>query len=137
MEALDRGAQPGAAADLGSLYGQLSKRVQQIVRLGVRAPDPVIEDACQVAWIRLIDRRDRVAGTTTLPWLVKTAKHEAFKLIQRDGRDRSLEATLETSGDGNPRLAAPGPDELAAAHERLAQLERLPTRQQRLMWLHG
>src|SRR4051812_48511692 len=112
MATVARGAQQEATGDLGSLYGQLSKRVQQIVRLGVRAPDPLIEDACQVAWIRLIDRRDRVGGTTTLPWLVKTAKHEAFKLIQRDGRERSLEATLATSGEGALCLASPGADEL-------------------------
>jgi RNA polymerase sigma factor (sigma-70 family) len=140
MRALDQPDQPTvsqAAADLGELYGQLSKRLERIVRRDVRAPDPVIEDACQFAWVTLVSHRDRVRRATTLPWLVKTAQHEAFKLVRRDGRDHSLEATLETAGDAPLRLTAPDPQELAVAHERLGQLERLPARQQRLMWLQG
>jgi RNA polymerase sigma factor (sigma-70 family) len=129
--------QPDSSRDLAELYGQLSKRLERIVRRDVRAPDPVIEDACQFAWVTLVSHRDRVRRATTLPWLVKTAQHEAFKLIRRDGRDHSLEATLEQAGDGPLRLAAPDPQELVVAHDRLAQLERLPARQQRLMWLQG
>jgi RNA polymerase sigma factor (sigma-70 family) len=140
MRALDQPDQPTisqAAVDLGELYGQLSKRLERIVRRDVRAPDPVIEDACQFAWVTLVSHRDRVRRATTLPWLVKTAQHEAFKLARRDGRDHSLEATLETAGDAPLRLTAPDPQELAVAHDRLGQLERLPARQQRLMWLQG
>jgi len=127
----------GAAGDVAELYGQLSKRLERIVRRDVRAPDPVIEDACQFAWFTLVSHRDRVRPATTLPWLVKTAQHEALKLVRRDGRDHSLEASLETAGDAPFRLAAPDPEELAVAHDRLRQLERLPTRQQRLLWLQG
>jgi RNA polymerase sigma factor (sigma-70 family) len=140
MRALDQADQPTVsqgAADLGELYGQLSKRLERIVRRDVRAPDPVIEDACQFAWVTLVSHRDRVRQATTLPWLVKTAQHEAFKLVRRDGRDHSLEATLEQAGDGTLRLTAPDPEELAVAHDRLRRLERLPARQQRLLWLQG
>lgn len=125
------------AEDVAELYGQLSKRLEQIVRRDVRAPAPVIEDACQFAWVALVTHRDRVRRATTLPWLVKTAQHEAFKLVRRDGRDHSLEATLDATGDAPLRLIAPDPAELAVAHERLGQLERLPPRQQRLMWLRA
>lgn len=128
--------QPGVG-DVGELYGELARRLEHIVRSGVRAPDPVIEDACQFAWTRLVHHRDRVHRETTLPWLIKTARHEALKLIRRDGRELSLEATLESAGEATLHVAAPGPDELMGAHERLAQLSRLPTRQQRLMWLNG
>lgn len=123
--------------DLAELYGQLSKRLEQIVRRDVRAPAPVIEDACQFAWATLVSHRERVRRATTLPWLVKTAQHEAFKLVRRDGRDHSLEATLDAAGDGPLRLTAPDPAELAVARERLGQLERLPSRQQRLMWMQA
>jgi RNA polymerase sigma factor (sigma-70 family) len=125
------------AGDLAELYTKLSKRLERIVRRDVRAPDPVIEDACQFAWATLVSHRDRVRRATTLPWLVKTAQHEAFKLIRRDGRDHSLDATLEQGGGGTLRVTAPNPEELAVAHERLGQLQRLPARQQRLMWLQG
>ncbi len=138
MSGLAAGDVGGAGVgDVGELYGELSKRLEQIVRLDVRAPDAVIEDACQFAWSRLVHHRDRVHRETSLSWLVKTAVHEAFKLIRRDGREASLEAALEISGDAAVRLDAPAPDELVFARERLAQIDVLPERQQRLLWLHG
>jgi DNA-directed RNA polymerase specialized sigma24 family protein len=129
--------QKAGVEDVGELYGELAERLEQIVRTRVRAPDPVIEDACQFAWSRLVHHRDRVHRDTTLPWLVKTARHEAFKLIRREGRELSLDAALDVSGDAPLRQSAPGPDELFAAREQLAQIGRLPTRQQRLLWLQG
>jgi RNA polymerase sigma factor (sigma-70 family) len=123
--------------DVGELYGRLSKRLEQIVRLDVRAPEVVIEDACQFAWYRLVHHRDRVHPHTTFAWLTQTAVHEAFKLVRRDNRELSLEAAVESSGDAAPLLRAAEPDELVAARDRLAQIELLPERQQRLLWLHG
>jgi RNA polymerase sigma factor (sigma-70 family) len=140
MSTIDESTHPdisSGAGDLAELYGLLAKRLERIVRRDVRAPDPVIEDACQFAWATLVSHRARVRRATTLPWLVKTAQHEAFKLARRDRRDHSLEATLEQAGDGALRLTAHDSEELAFAHDRLGQLERLPTRQQRLMWLQG
>jgi RNA polymerase sigma factor (sigma-70 family) len=137
MRTFEGSAHSDGSADLAELYGQLAKRLERIVRRDVRAPVPVIEDACQFAWVTLVSHRDRVRHATTLPWLVKTAQHEAFKLVRRDARDHSLEATLESAGDGPLRLTAPDPHELAVAHDQLGQLERLAPRQQRLMWLQG
>lgn len=140
MKGVDESARvrvPTAADGIGELYSELSERLQRIVRRGVRAPEPVIEDACQFAWTRLVDHRDRVRRATTLPWLIQTARHEAFRIVRREGRDHSLEATIETLGEAPLRGVVPGPDDLAAARERLAQLEGLPARQQRLIWLHG
>lgn len=137
MRTSGESAHPDGSGDIAELYGQLSKRLERIVRRDVRAPDPVIEDACQFAWVTLVSHRDRIRRATTLPWLVKTAQHEAFKLVRRDGRDHSLEATLEQAGDRALRTTAPNAEELAFAHDRLEQLERLPARQQRLMWLQG
>jgi RNA polymerase sigma factor (sigma-70 family) len=135
-ESRDADVLPGAG-DLAELYGQLSKRLERIVRRDVRAPEPVIEDACQFAWVTLVSHRDRVRRASTLPWLVKTAQHEAFKLVSREDRDHSLEAAVDTADDAPLRATAPDPAELAVAHDRLAQLGRLPARQQRLMWLQG
>jgi RNA polymerase sigma factor (sigma-70 family) len=137
MRTLHQSVHPGASGDIAELYGQLSKRLERIVGRDVRAPAPVIEDACQFAWVTLVSHRDRVRQATMLPWLVKTAQHEAFKLIRRDGRDRSLEATLEAAGDAPLRLTAPDPHELAVAHDRLGRLDDLPPRQQRLLWLQA
>jgi RNA polymerase sigma factor (sigma-70 family) len=108
----------GGAGDVGELYGSLAGRLQQIVRLDVRAPDAVIEDACQVAWFRLLHHSHRVHRETVLAWLATTAAREALRLLRRDGR--------------------PGtPHELIERRERLHEVERLPERQQRVVWLHA
>jgi RNA polymerase sigma factor (sigma-70 family) len=138
-------AAPGAAIEVGELYRALSARLEQIVRLDVRAPDPVIEDACQFAWSRLVHHAGRVRREAVLAWLVKTAVREAFKLIRRDGRELSLDAALETMGDAVLETAstqaiggrAPTPHEILEHRERLHAIHALPERQQRLLWLHA
>jgi RNA polymerase sigma factor (sigma-70 family) len=124
---------PGVG-DVGELYGLLAKRLEQIVRLDVRAPDVVIEDACQVAWSRLVNHRHRVHRETVMSWLARTAVHEAFKLLRRDRRDLSLEAGSERDARWTP-VSVPGPDAAVDCHERLDRLRRLPERQQRALWM--
>lgn len=129
---------PGGAGDVGELYGLLAKRLEQIVRLDVRAPDAVIEDACQFAWSRLIHHRHRVHRETVMSWLARTAVHEAVKVVRRDRRELSLDGAAEDE-DENPAIVptVPGPDVLVERRERLAELGRLPERQQRLLWMHA
>jgi RNA polymerase sigma factor (sigma-70 family) len=119
-----------SVGDVGELYGRLARRLEQIVRLDVRAPDVVIEDACQFAWSRLLHRRDHVHQETVMGWLVRTAVHEAFKLLRHGGRELSLEAAAEEA-----MLTTPA--QLIECRERLAELDRLPQRQQRAVWLHA
>lgn len=125
------------AGDVGELYSRLSARLEQIVRGDVRAPDPLIEDACQFAWSRLVFHSHRVRRDTALPWLVKTAVHEAFKLIRRAGRDLSLDAVLEQAGEAVPCTRTTPLDERYEQRERLDGIRDLPERQQRLLWLHA
>ena len=132
MSTIENTLAPGVG-DIGELYGRLARRLEHRVRLDVRAPDVVIEDACQFAWSRLLHHRHRVHREAVMSWLVRTAVHEAFKLLQRDGRELSLEAESEE--------ALPCPDaalcELIECRERLAELGRLPERQQRAVWMHA
>ena len=129
--------------DVGELYRALAKQLEQIVRVDVRAPDPVIEDACQFAWSRLVHHSDRVRRDAALTWLAKTAIHEAFKLIRRDRREVSLDAF--TKGAHEPTLAhwppkpslLDPPAEALDHRERLAEVHELPARQQRLLWLQA
>jgi RNA polymerase sigma factor (sigma-70 family) len=143
--------------DLGELFLALSPRLERIVRLDVRAPDAVIEDACQFAWSRLLHHRDRVGRDAALSWLAKTAVHEAIKLVRRDQRELSLdgggdgrgerrgegrgEGTGEGAGErrGQPLFQglAPGPQEHLEQRERLDALAGLPERQRRALWLHA
>jgi len=134
VENLDEGAHP---IDVGELYELLAKRLEQIVRLDVRAPDVVVEDACQFAWSRLVHHRHRVHRETVMSWLARTAVHEAVKLLRRDRRELSIDGALEC---GVPMTAAssfPAPHTLLENRERLGELRLLPTRQQRVVWLHA
>src|SRR5947199_6381638 len=123
--------------DVGALYRVLAKRLEQLVRLDVRAPDPVIEDACQAAWSRFVDHRARVRVDATLSWLVTTAVREARRLAGRDQRELSLDDALEQVGEPTLRLRSAPVEELLEQRERLAAVGQLPERQQRLLWLHA
>jgi RNA polymerase sigma factor (sigma-70 family) len=120
---------------VGALFGSLAPRLERIVGSGMRAPRPLVEDACQVAWSRLWHYRDRVSVEHVLPWLVTTAIHEAHALLRRESRCLSLERALEEAGDG-PLSAATLPD-LCETRVRLELIRSLSARQQRLVWLHG
>jgi RNA polymerase sigma factor (sigma-70 family) len=124
------------AIDVGELYGALARQLEQIVRLGVRAPDVVIEDACSFAWSRLLLHRHRVQRDTVVPWLARTAVHEAFKLLRRGRREESLDATVELGQPVSWPLA-PAPDDLVEGRERIGELRLLPERQQRILWLQA
>jgi RNA polymerase sigma factor (sigma-70 family) len=108
----------------------LATRLENIVRLDVRAPDVVIEDACQFAWSRLLHHREHVQRETVVSWLARTAVHEAFKLVRRAGREAPLEAVIEQASPASPH-------ELVERRERLAGVGALPERQQRVLWLHA
>ncbi len=123
--------------DVGELYRRFSGNLLRIVRCGVIAPEPVIEDACQYAWSRLLLDPHRVHGETARSWLATTALHEAWRLVGRAGREQSLESVIEDGADFPSPRPERDPLALAEARERLRTLTRLPQRQQRLLWLRG
>jgi RNA polymerase sigma factor (sigma-70 family) len=136
-------AQPGAGvrvesecADPGELYRCLARSLHRIVRTGVRAPEAVIEEACQSAWARLVHHQHRVQRETALAWLVTTATREALRLLRRGNRELPLDLA-EAAADGESVLIDPGPAELIEQRERLEMLALLPVRQQRALWLRG
>jgi RNA polymerase sigma factor (sigma-70 family) len=133
----DEPAALAVAGDVGELYVLLARRLEHIVRLDVRAPDALIEDACQFAWSRLLHHRHRVHRETVVSWLARTAVHEAFKLLRRDARELSLEIVAEDAAGPTPAPSCRSPHELAECRERLAGIGRLPERQQRILWLHA
>ncbi len=126
---------PATVGDVADLYRALSRRLEQIVRLDVRASDSVVEDACQFAWGRLVHHRDRVRRDAALSWLATTAVHEAFKLLRLERRCLSLEARLEAGEQLPPDGRSP--HELVESKERIELVRVLPERQQRVLWLHA
>jgi len=129
----------GAAGviEVESLYACSAGLVEGQVRSGVSAPEVVIEDACQVAWTRLLDHRDRISRERAIAWVITTAVREAFRLTRRATREVSLEHLAEETGDLHFRRAAPSAEETLEPRLRLELIDGLPERQQRLLWLQG
>jgi RNA polymerase sigma factor (sigma-70 family) len=122
---------------LGVLYARLAARLERIVRLDVRAPDAVIEDACQFAWSRLAAHAGRVRSESVLSWLARTAVHEAIKLHRRASRDLSLDLAAQETPAVLFTATTAGPEELFEYRERLDAIGTLPERQQQMLWLQG
>jgi RNA polymerase sigma factor (sigma-70 family) len=143
------GREVGLLDDLDAvarLYAEEAVRVRRIVRMSVTAPPAVIEDACQVAWSRLLIHRARLRRESARAWLVRVAVREAVKSIQRERRERSLEALLEqgersvASGSTDTGMTLPTPaliEDLVEQKHRLESIRLLPERQRRLVWLQG
>ena len=136
MSAPSYAAPTETALPVADLYRELSKRLEEIVRFDVRAPESVVEEACQVAWGRLVDHRYRVRREGALSWLARTAVREALRLRHRDRRCLPLEVTLEGEPESDA-VTLPGPDEVFERRERLASIRALPERQQQVLWLHA
>jgi len=113
----DRSSTDTGVCDVGALFSSLAPSLERIVGSGVRAPRPLIEDACQVAWFRLWHYRHRVKREHALAWLVTTAIHEAYALLRRESRCLSLERALEeSSGLPLARRALPDLGEIFQGH---------------------
>jgi RNA polymerase sigma factor (sigma-70 family) len=126
---------PVGSGDVGELYVKLARRLEQIVRREVRASAPLIEDACQFAWWRLVVHAHRVERRAALTWLAKTAIREALKLIRHEERDVSLDARLEGADEAGMPSRWPGPDQIAEQSAQLELLHALPMRQRMVLLL--
>jgi RNA polymerase sigma factor (sigma-70 family) len=121
--------------EIDELYIAQAVRVRRLVHLQVTAPDDLVEDACQVAWLRLLRHRTRVRRDTAERWVVRVAVHEALRAIARAARDVALDALEEE--DCEPRTVPDLMQALSEGRERLRVIDALPARQQRLVWLQG
>lgn len=128
----------GESGEIVELYRAVSGRLEEIVRRMVRrAPDPVVEDACQFAWDQLVHHRTRIRRETALAWLAMTAIREARRLVDHEQHFMSLDAVLELAGDAALRDESPSAAELSERRERIQAVSRLPERQRRLVWLYA
>ena len=110
---LDRIARPPlhtadkAPDAFAELYAERAAQLRQIVRCSVRAPDAVIDDACQIAWSRLLRRWESVRDEAALPWLVRTASRAALRSLQRSARELSLDELCDAGCDSTPVALLP------------------------------
>ena len=128
---------PEDRCDVSELYASFSERLERIVGTDVRAPRPVIEDACQFAWGRLWRKRDHIRREAALPWLITTAIHEALRLVRGQDGLLSLEQAIEESGDKAAPAHTLTAVDVLELRTRLQAMASLSPRQQRLLWLHG
>ncbi len=123
--------------DLDRLYLEFAQPLEHVVRGVVQASDAVVEDACQVAWTRLVHHRLRVSDEAVRGWLTRTALHEAFRVRRRELRETPADITVEGEPVDPDGLLAPEPQVLLEQRQRLDSVSRLPPRQQRLLWLRA
>lgn len=128
---------PGSASSPEALYPTLAPALQRIVARNVTAPRATTEEACQIAWSRWAAARAGIAPEATLGWLCTTATREALRMARRQARELSLDAPGADEQVRALPSPSPAPDEAVLLRERLAEIHRLPARQQRLIWLRG
>jgi RNA polymerase sigma factor (sigma-70 family) len=78
-----------------------------------------------------------VVGGGELGWLSTTATRAALRLLRAEGRADSYEEPPPPIHLDEFRVPVPDPERSLEVRERLAEIKRLPVRQQRLVLLHG
>lgn len=139
MNVIDASHKPAVATRRGValLYAELAPNVRRIVASNLAAPSGVVEDACQVAWSRLITHRAEVRDGAELGWLVTTATRVMLRTLHARRREVSYEIEAE-AGElwqrVDPRQRADLRSELS---DRLGELRALTPRQRQLLSLRG
>jgi RNA polymerase sigma factor (sigma-70 family) len=119
------------------LYNELQPQLVRILTSNLQAPEWIVDDACQSAWSSLLAHSAGVVRGGELGWLSTTATRAALKLLRVEGRAASYEEPPPPIDLDEFRVPVPDPELSLELRERLAEIKRLPVRQQRLVMLHG
>jgi RNA polymerase sigma factor (sigma-70 family) len=139
MSLVDTDHTPAATArrTVALLYADLAPNVRRIVASNVAAPSGVVEDACQVAWGRLLTHHAEIQDGAELGWLVTTATRVMLRTLHAHRREVSYEIEAE-AGElwqrTDPRQRA---DLRSQLSDRLGELRVLTPRQRQLLCLRG
>jgi hypothetical protein len=79
----------GPRGDEAELYRQHHRALHRAVAHAVRAPQELIEDACQTAWTTLL--RVQPGRHAVFAWLRVVAIHEAYRLSAIDRREATFQ----------------------------------------------
>jgi RNA polymerase sigma factor (sigma-70 family) len=130
-----------AGEEVARLYAQSALSLRRLIGDWMRLPDDVLDDACQVAWLRYLSHHRRVARPAALSWLLRTAAHEAWRTTARHEHEVSLDAlrgaTQDDEAGGDEWLGSDPTDEIVGHVARIEALRRLTPRQRRMMWLQA
>ena len=123
-----RSERPPARGDEAVLFHQHHRDLHRAIARRVNGSTQLVEDACQFAWMRLIDSqpdRDKVFG-----WLYVVALHEAYRLSGVERRDAHLDCLPSRDGDWTTLMTDPRTIDLVLeAREALRAVAALPERQ--------
>jgi RNA polymerase sigma factor (sigma-70 family) len=119
------------------LYNDLQPQLVRILVSNLQAPEWIVDDACQSAWSSLLEHGGAVAAGGELGWLSTTATRAALRLLRRERSAECGEEPPPLASLDALRVPEPGPVRSFELRERLAEVKRLPLRQQRLLMLHG
>jgi DNA-directed RNA polymerase specialized sigma24 family protein len=81
-------ARPRPRGDEDALYRAHHRELHRAVAHVVRAPPELIDDACQTAWVMLLQTQPE--RYTVFAWLRVVAIHEAYRLSTIDRREARL-----------------------------------------------
>jgi RNA polymerase sigma factor (sigma-70 family) len=130
-----------AGEEVSRLYAQSARSLRRLIGDRMRLPDDVLDDACQVAWLRYLSHHRRVARPAVLSWLLRTAAHEACRTAGRHEHEVPLDslrvAGSDEEADADGWLGRDPTDEMVDHVARLEALRRLTPRQRRMMWLQA
>jgi DNA-directed RNA polymerase specialized sigma24 family protein len=119
---------PPLLGDEEELFRRHHRSLVRAVGRCVSAPNELVEDACQHAWVVLL-RRQPTRTPALFAWLRTVALHQAYRLSQRDRRDARLEELAGEGGWEELVGTAPPLETAVEARAALASLAALPASQ--------
>jgi RNA polymerase sigma factor (sigma-70 family) len=119
------------------LYNELQPQLVRILASNLQAPGWIVDDACQTAWSSLLEHRTRLAPGGELGWLSTTATRAALRLLRGESKTGTYGEPSSPACLDVLRVRQPDPERSLELRERLAEVRRLPLRQQRVVMLHG
>jgi DNA-directed RNA polymerase specialized sigma24 family protein len=108
---------------VGAFFAANATRVHDTVSRSARASEPVIEDACQVAWTILVRRPDVTLDERGLNWLAIVAIREAWRLASIANEIPAGSFQADTPGEDDELPEPAHPDDRSAEQRALDRIE--------------
>lgn len=119
---------PPARGDEAELYDRFRRDLERVLARHVTASRELIEDACQFAWLKMLDSQPE--RSSLFGWLYVVALHEAYRLLRIERLALHLERLNIDEHDWQELIADPRSVEVAhEALEALHALAALPERE--------
>jgi hypothetical protein len=109
---------PERREQIGAFFAAHATRLHSTVRAAARAPESVIEDACQAAWTILLRRPDVTLDARGLAWLATVAIREAWRQASTAGETPAGGFQGGTTGHADELPEAAHPDIAAPSSAR-------------------